>query len=142
MREQDCNTSAIAASWREGRTDLADALENSKAVPKVADVEHGHDELDVRVVANAVGKAQSTRLALARLVARPESLVEHAALDGGAVLDVVQVPLVRLVLRDGHNLLRREHGELDVFAAPVSEKTTGNGARTFAWASSPARASS
>lgn len=45
---------------------------------EVANVEDGEDELDVRVVANAIGEGVSASLALARLVAGTEAAVEDS----------------------------------------------------------------
>lgn len=83
---------------------------------EVADVEDGQDEFDVGVVADAVCEAESARLALSALVARAESAVEDAVVDGAAVARVVQVALVRFKLGNGHGFLGREDRELDVFA--------------------------
>ena len=93
---------------------------------KVADVEDGKDELDVGVVPYAVGEGEAAGGTFCVLFARSESPIEDAVGDGGAVRDVVEIPLVRFELGDGDNLLRRENGELDVFAISSSESVSAH----------------
>ena len=95
---------------------------------EVADVEDGQDEFDVGVVADAVCEAESARLALSALVARAESAVEDAVVNGAAVARVVQVALVRFKLGNGDGLLGREDRELDVFAVQENAESALEGA--------------
>ena len=100
---------------------LANALKNSQTMAKVTDVEDGKDELDVGVVSNAVGEGEAAGVAFCVLFARSQSSIEDAVGNGRAIRDDVEIPLIRFELGDGHNLLRREYGELDVFAARQKE---------------------
>lgn len=99
-REHVCTSlSAAIRQEREGpATHLADALEDSEAVSKVSNVEDRYDQFDVRIVSHALCEREPTGLALASLVARSKSLVEHTMQDGRAILDLVQISLVRLEL--------------------------------------------
>lgn len=116
-------------------THLADVLKHLDHSSKVADVEDREDELDVRVVPNAVAHFQPARRTRADLVRRPEPSVEHprhgrqlaGRLAVGRSADIlgiidcawksVKITLRGLVLGDGDRLLGRQDGELDVPAA-------------------------
>jgi hypothetical protein len=91
-------------------------LKDPEDVLEVSDVENGEDELDVRVVSNAVCERETASFALARLVARSESSVEDSVRHWTAIFSLVEIPLVRFELCDRDRLPRREHRELNMFA--------------------------